>query len=576
MKLLSGSCVFLAIIAAILGYKQYGNWIIALISLFIVVIPALYSLIPLFEEQRHVLNKSKNRLTDITFTDRHDDFEKIVRKLVFPDHVLEIKGRNAQCGKTWLAKRLCDYINFPKDEINAEIDIKCPYKRAFYLDMKEYSEKELNAFFKQELINPNVVLIFDHVTDLNLLLTKQSLYHFQLVYILKDSEISGFLSHTVSDFKAEYIGELQQKIRKNYPGLSDITEDEIKILHKLTNGNIGKITALLSEERCIRWIKDIGNDVPTEYDEKLWKIQATLYVGRYQDAKKELIQFKNEYKDSFQENNDLFYKFILMSSDCEHLLNRYDDALNILSIAENIPYRLKTDPFKIELYRAHYLKHLWKCDDALTILQNLKGKSYNAIVDSLGILLAKYFIDDLHVPMSESNALEEFLNFYMIALMSNLQHSNDETLKLKRCTPIYNFYKMHPIDSTQLIEQIDEVISTYSAQHNRLLANAFFIKGELLRLYEDYENAIINYQKCLTVTIDNNIIVQVNLMVYYLEKCKHIHTTYELMDMAKILEICQNNHYAERVYQRIRCIELHDSNSKEIQECFEHRIMPIL
>lgn len=576
MILLIGSYIALIVIASILGYKQNGNWIMGLFSALIAAIPGLYSLIPPVREKWYALNARKDIFTDRTFTDRNDDFKIVIEKLILPDHILEIKGKDEQCGKTWLAKRLCDYINYPKAKINADIKIKCPYKRAFYLDMNQWSEKEITNLFRDNLINSKTVLIFDHVTDLDLLLTKQSQFHFQLVYIMKKSDSRGFLTHTISDFNVEHVGELHQKIRKNYSGLSELTEKEINILYKLTNGNIGKISALLSEERCVRWIKDIGNNTQTEYDEKIYQIQTTLYAGQYNAARKELVEFEKEYQDRFNENNDLYYKYILILSDCEHLLNHYEDALSILSIAENMPYTINSDSEEIELHKAHYFKHLWKSNEALEILQKMKRKSYSAIVDSLGILLAKYFINDLYVPESENNSLEEFFNFYLLAQNSSLKHNDDETSKLKRCTPIYNFYKTHPSDNKELIKQIDEVISIYRAQHNRLLANALFIKGELLRLYEDYEGAITNYEKCLDVTVDNNILVQVNLIVYYLQECKHLHTPFKLMDMSKMLDICQHNHYAEQVYQKIRCIKLQDSNFQEIQKCFENRIMPIL
>lgn len=570
--------VGLIIIATLLGYEQYKNWKAIVAFVLIAAIPGFYSLVPYLKEKWYELHTQKDEFTERTFTDRQDDLDRVLYKLVLPEHVLEIKGNNEKCGKTWLAKRLCDYINHPKDKKYANVKIKSPYKRAFYKDMDHLSEEDLTIFFHQHIINSKAVLIFDHVTNLELILKKQSIYHFQLVYILKENRERDFSTYTISDFSVKYIGELHEKLRENYPGLSEITEHEISILHKITNGNIGKITALLSEERCIRWIKDIGNHAQTEYDEKLNSIQASLYAGRYREAQKELDGFEAEYKNSFDQNNDLFYKYILIHSDCEHLLNHYENALNILSIAENLPYRISPDSEEIELSKAHYLKHLWRSDDALVILIQLKSKSYRAIVDSLGILLAKYFIDDLHVPMyaSEGNSRDAFFNFYTLALNSEMPHTDDDMLKLKRCMPIYNFYKVHPSDNKELMEQANEVITIYRAQHNRLLANAYFIKGELLRLYGDYNNAVLYYKKALTVTADNNIIVQTNLMIYYLKKCKHIDMEFELLDSVKIGELCQNNHYAERVFKRIHCIELQDPNWEKIQQCFEERLMPIL
>ncbi len=46
------SMVFLAIIATIVGFNAYNNMWIGLLSAFVVVIPSVYSLIPLIMEYR--------------------------------------------------------------------------------------------------------------------------------------------------------------------------------------------------------------------------------------------------------------------------------------------------------------------------------------------------------------------------------------------------------------------------------------------------------------------------------------------------------------------------------------------
>lgn len=575
-KLLICSCIVLAAGCTIIGYKAYNNWIWGLFSMFMILIPAIYSLIPLFKEQLKQISIKKNRYTDSTFTDRKEDIKIIISKLITKEHILEIKGREEQSGKTWLAKRLCDYINFPKDTINLELGLKCPYNRAFYIDMNDYVERDINNFFKENIVDINSVLIFDHVTDLKILISKQTLYHFQMVYILKNLPSRDFSSHIISDFDPNYIKELQDKIKNIYPEVSCISKNEIEILFQLTDGNIGKIVKILSEQKCINWIKDIAGNRQTEYDKKLNKIQAVLYSGQYKKAENDLENFKKEYKTCFDENNDLNYKYIMMLSDCKHLLNHYEEAIAILSTIDNIKYSINNSNYKVELYKAHYYKHLWKCNESLAILQRIKKNSYTAMVDALGILAAKYFINDLFVPDSENNSLEELLNFYLLAKNSILPHSDEETNKLRRCTAIYLYYKEYPSKCDTLIYEIERVISIYKAQNNRLLANAYFIRGEIYRLYKNYEQMVFSYKQCLNVTEDNNIIIQTNLMIYYLVYCKKIDLEFELLNDQTIINMCEKNNYAKKVWKRLNCIKLNDPNSHKIQNCFETRIMPIL
>ena len=80
----------------------------------------------------------------------------------------------------------------------------------------------------------------------------------------------------------------------------------------------------------------------------------------------------------------------------------------------------------------------------------------------------------------------------------------------------------------------------------------------------------------MDVTIDNNIRLQTNLMMYYLLKVKGINSNYELMTDNEISRLCQDNIYSCKVRYRIRNIELGDPNAAEIQEQIDSRIMPIL
>lgn len=568
--------IFLMIMATIIGYSAYKNMWIGLISVFVVIIPSVYSLIPLIVEQRKLKSFRKNRLTESIFTDRKEDLEDIIRILNIKEHCIQITGEEAQCGKTWMAKRLCDYINNQKDPEFRNMKLKCTYITADYLDMDNYTEKELDAYFKDNIVTNKTVLIFDHVDNFTVILGKQRQFHFQMIYILKNNVTQALTTHTMSAFSQKDIEELQHKIKKCYPGISNLTQNEVDTLFQLTDGNIGRITALLSDQRCVLWIKDISNKKATEYEERLHKIEIDIRSGYYQDARQKLSKFESDYKSDFHNNVHLSYKYNLILSNCEHMLNQYQTALDTLSIIELKPYQQYNLDFEIELYKAHYNKHLWNCNEALEILENIKDRSFAALVDSLGILTAKYFVDDLFVPNSSDNSLEEFYKRFQKARNSSLKHNDYDDYKLKRYLPIFFNYKEKPVQEDQLINMIDEVIKIYESENNRLRANAYFVKAEIYRLYEKYENAVTEYKRCLDTTVDDNIKLQTNLMVYYLVKIKKIELDFELMPENALSELSKNNKYSRIVRHRIRNIELGDSNAVQIQEQIDSRIMPIL
>lgn len=539
----------------------------------VVLIPAIYSFIPLVRDAISNVNKSKYRLTGEIFTDREKDLKHLLTILSSQDKKIEIKGKEECCGKTWLAMRLCDYINNPKDKSLCFPDIKIPYKRAYYFD---FNTEQLDQFFISNIITPKDVIIFDHVDDITKLIRMQECYHFQMVYVMKKSEETDFSSHYISEFKSENMEVLHDKIRSTYPKLEQLSKRDFDKLFELTGGNIGRISGVLSEQKSIKWLKDITNGSKTEYDIELDKIQIELFVGHYKTAEEKLDAFELKYSGAMKSLLDINYKYLLMRSDCMHLLNNYADALDTLSLIETQDYWIYSKNYEVQLHKAHYYKHLWCCDIALDILWNLKEVSYSALVDSLGILAAKYFIDDLHVRFSDKKSIDVYKDIYVCAENSNLEHTQADKYKLMRNKSVYEYYMHNHSDLTTLVSDINKIIDIYNAENNRLLANAYFIRGEIYRIYKEYGNAIVSYKKCLNTTRDNNILIQVNLMVYYLKYIKKIDVDFKIINDETINKMCESNHYADKVYRRIKCIELNDPNVKEVITCFDTRIMPIL
>ena len=570
------SLFILATLSVIENIKDGNSIKYSFVIMLITLLPAIYSVIPLIKDLFLDINRNKVRLTGEVFTDRKNDLIHVLKILCSPEHRIEIDGKEQCCGKSWLAMRLCDYINNPKDKSFEEIKIKTPYKRAFYFDLEKIDTETLDKFFASNIISTKDVIIFDHVDKIEKLIDKQNCYHFQMVYIMKVSGKTNFSTHYISKFNVEDMTILHNKIRNTYPNLDELTKKEFDKLFELTDGNIGRISGILSEQNSINWLKDITYGKKTEYDKELEKIQIELFIGHYKIANDKLQEFKLKYSSSMKTFMDIQYKYLLIQSDCEHLLNHYKNALDILSVIDTSAYYKYNQNYEIELHKAHYYKHLWNCDEALNILEAIKNVSYAALVDSLGILAAKYFINDLHVNFTDESSISVYKDYYICANNSNLNPTQADIHKLMRYKPVYEYYANSNPDMNELISLINEVIALYHAENNRLIANAYFIQGELYRLYGKYADAVTSYKKCLNCTRDNNIIIQVNLMAYYLTNIKKVNINFNIIATERIDTLCESNNYADKVYHRIKCIELNDPNAHEIISCFDSRIMPIL
>ncbi len=568
------SLIILFIMTVVSSYNSNANFIMTTIAAVVILIPAAYSALPLIEDYRIRKNKSKNRLSQNTFTDREDDVNNIIKKLLTQEHVIEITGNGKQCGKTWIAKKIVDYINHPRDYKKNKKSI--PYKAAYYIDMKEHNTDYIDNLLENNIINSKTVLLFDHVCELDYILTKQSLYQFQLIYIFEKNCDFNFFKYNISTFQEKNIGNLHEKIRSNYSEIDRITKSEIQTLYELTEGNIGKIHSMLSSQKCVVWIKDIAAGKPTDYELRLNKIKMELLIGNYKKADEMLDQLKQENEESLFANNSFFYKYNLLKADCEHLLNHYKSALSVLSVIEQEPYCRYNKNYELELCKAHYYKHLWMCNESLEKLYQINQQSYAAKVDSLGILLAKYFINDIYVPHSESSSLDKFLDTYYDASNNMQGQDSRNALKCRRYEVAYMYYKNHSTVCDSLIDIITTVIDTYKAQNDRLIANAYFMRGEIYRMYNQYDKTIQDYEKTISVTDDNNIKIQTNLIVIYLTKCKKIKIESSLLTGSMADISCSDNNYAQIVLRKINSVILNDPHKDTIINMFDTRIMPIL
>lgn len=566
------------ILNSIVGYYQgVEKSVYSMISgIVLVIIPFIYTILPIIYDYLLKINNMKNRLSSNTYTDRYDDLQNLVTALL-KEKVIMLTGSYPQCGKSWLAKKLFDCINNPKDSEFKNIHNK-QIKKAYYLDMQNKNEEDIHKFFENHIITNKTLIIIDHILQIDYIFSKQELYDFFLVYVTKNIIETKGTRYSISEFDPKHIPDLQNNIKKNYINIDSLHENEIQVLYNLTNGNIGKIHFLLEHQEYVEWIKQLSKKEQTSYDKELSTIQLELFIGEYANARKELDIFSDKYSNVLLKNYDLYYKFYLIKSDCEHLLNNYQEALTFLMPLKKRELVIYNTNYSLEILEAHYYKHLWKCDEALKILKSIEANTISGMTDALGILVAKYFIDDLSVPNSNLDSLTVFMNTLEWCEKSTLLKSNKDLLKIERNKSIYLYYKGN-YTKKEILEPINSVILKYTNENNRLLANAYFIRAEINWLFHNYKQTLLDYENCIERTDDNNIKIQVNVMKYYLKYIKKVtRLNFKgVLSKEKIITLCKDkNNYGMKLIRRINSIELDDPKKDQIIECFDTRIMTIL
>lgn len=566
------------ILNSIVGYYQgVEKSVYSMISgIVLVIIPFIYTILPIIYDYLLKINNMKNRLSSNTYTDRYDDLQNLVTALL-KEKVIMLTGSYPQCGKSWLAKKLFDCINNPKDSEFKNIHNK-QIKKAYYLDMQNKNEEDIHKFFENHIITNKTLIIIDHILQIDYIFSKQELYDFFLVYVTKNIIETKGTRYSISEFDPKHIPDLQNNIKKNYINIDSLHENEIQVLYNLTNGNIGKIHFLLEHQEYVEWIKQLSKKEQTSYDKELSTIQLELFIGEYANARKELDIFSDKYSNVLLKNYDLYYKFYLIKSDCEHLLNNYQEALTFLMPLKKRELVIYNTNYSLEILEAHYYKHLWKCDEALKILKSIEANTISGMTDALGILVAKYFIDDLSVSNSNLDSLTVFMNTLEWCEKSTLLKSNKDLLKIERNKSIYLYYKGN-YTKKEILEPINSVILKYTNENNRLLANAYFIRAEINRLFHNYKQTLLDYENCIERTDDNNIKIQVNVMKYYLKYIKKVtRLNFKgVLSKEKIITLCKDkNNYGMKLIRRINSIELDDPQKDQIIECFDTRIMTIL
>lgn len=560
-------------------FSTYEKNILKIVGgVLLIIIPYIYSVLPIVKERYIKNNNLINRLSENTFTDRENDLQNLL-DLLSKHQTIQLTGNNHQCGKSWLAFKLIDYIKHPKDiEFKRYRPLKKRFKNVYYIDMKQKTDAEMNSFFEDNIVTSKTLIIVDHLKKIDSIFSKQDLYGFSLIFITTRSIETKGAIYYISEFERRNVPALQENINRNYSNIEILSKQEIEVLYDLTFGNIGKIHFLLERQEYVVWIKQLAQNLQTVYDKELNNIQLELFKGNYSLAQNALDDFSCRYGIELHNNNDLYFKFFIMKSDCEHLLNNYQNALNILMALKKEELASYNIDNRVDILEAHYYKHLWKCDTALIKLQAIQSTNICGLTDSLGILVAKYFVDDLKVPKRKSSSLSVFFETFEKCKDSLYKKSDKDIYKIMRNESIYLYYKKE-YKRKEILQPINTVIEKYQNENNRLLANAYFVRAEINRLLKRYKDTLLDYNRCLIQTEDNNIKIQVNIMKYYLAVIKkvNIFKSDSYLSKEQIFELCKNkNEYGTLLIRRINSIELEDPNKEQIINCFEHRIMTIL
>ena len=83
------SISILVLVTLVSGFVSEKSLFRNISTIIAILIPALYSFIPLVDEYKIRKNRNKNRLSENTFTDREVDVKNILKKLLISEHIIE-------------------------------------------------------------------------------------------------------------------------------------------------------------------------------------------------------------------------------------------------------------------------------------------------------------------------------------------------------------------------------------------------------------------------------------------------------------------------------------------------------
>lgn len=174
--------IVLIILSILNSFENNNVWGI-IGGVLLIIIPYVYTSIPIIYERYKENNSLKNRLSENTFTDRQTDLQNLI-SLLHNHKIIQLTGNERQCGKSWLALKLIDCINHPNDvDFIHHHSLKKLFKRIYYIDMKQKSDSDINYFFENNIVTNKTLIIIDHIKKVDYIFSKQEAYNFSLIFI---------------------------------------------------------------------------------------------------------------------------------------------------------------------------------------------------------------------------------------------------------------------------------------------------------------------------------------------------------------------------------------------------------
>lgn len=300
------------------------------------------------------------------------------------------------------------------------------------------------------------------------------------------------------------------------------TENEIYTmaakLGNLSHNNIGTIIDLLSSDEFSLLI---------ETDETFIDFYVALKHGRYQEAEKLYLMLPAPAPT----NTILQYKLKYEAANLAHFLGKYGEAYQLLellvaemcadvsfissSLGENLY-------FSVILLQSHILKHQGKFENAENIL-NLVGNNQRNILWLRSHFAINIFqLNELILPSQQWEAILESLSQKMETFREQRKLINSDYYFYEAYYPIVSFYanRFNCAIIPDLIKMEDCAIAYYEVEERRYVTNCYYIKAELLRINQQWQEAEEYYCRCYNIYCHNG---DKDILYLVAIACKCIH-----------------------------------------------------
>ena len=430
-------------------------------------------------------------------------------------------------GKKSLAKKLCYELQSLKDKKSDFITIFDPKLvdkmgniiLVDYANHADTFETHIKSDFTYIRGKINIVVVINAYEDLCLWTDD-----------LKDKDVFFiFLNFNENSEDALFFADdkiLDLLIRlQTMPAFTSIfankTKEELSVIASklgyLSNNNIGTIIDLLSTSEF---------EVLLETDKPFIDFYFSLKHGKYQSAQ----QLYKELPEPSSVNKELKYKMRYEHANLTHFLGEYDEAYNELEIlfAEICNDSQFTTSalgssliFDIILLQAHVKKHQGDFLDAANILKNVQKDMQNLRWLRSSFSIDIFRLNELIQPSHEWEVLLCDLDSKMQMFKEQRKLENSDFYFFEAYYPIVQFYnsKYDKKIIPSLITTEDKAIAFYEKEERRYLTNCYFIKAELYRINQQWNEAEEYYTRCYNIYCHNG---DKDILYLVAITCKHL------------------------------------------------------